>query len=149
MSWMSVSSIPSIEIGRWSRAIITWSAVRYLSGYATTRSDAHFGFGMSSIAAGAYLLVYFLGNLGMKTVTTPLLAIFGFRNVLDFALSPDGSRVVYRLDYDQNDVFELYSAPADGSAPQVKLNGPLVEDGRRRHGTSRHRRAGPGIARRG
>lgn len=42
------------------------------------------GFGMSSIAAGAYLLVYFLGNLGMKTVTTPLLAIFGFRNVLVF-----------------------------------------------------------------
>ena len=40
------------------------------------------GFGMSSIAAGAYLLVYFLGNLGMKTVTTPLLAIFGFRTVL-------------------------------------------------------------------
>lgn len=42
------------------------------------------GFGMSSIAAGTYLLVYFLGNLGMKTVTTPLLAMLGFRNVLVF-----------------------------------------------------------------
>ncbi|PDS77993.1 MFS transporter [Rhizobium sp. L43] len=40
------------------------------------------GFGLSSIAAGAYLLVYFLGNLGMKTVTTPLLRFFGFRTVL-------------------------------------------------------------------
>jgi MFS family permease len=40
------------------------------------------GFGLSSIAAGTYLLVYFLGNLGMKTVTTPLLALFGFRAVL-------------------------------------------------------------------
>jgi EmrB/QacA subfamily drug resistance transporter len=40
------------------------------------------GFGLSSIAAGTYLLVYFLGNLGMKVVTTPLLARFGFRNVL-------------------------------------------------------------------
>ncbi len=42
------------------------------------------GFGLSSIAAGTYLLVYFLGNLGMKTVTTPLLRLFGFRNVLFF-----------------------------------------------------------------
>ncbi|TCU40074.1 EmrB/QacA subfamily drug resistance transporter [Rhizobium azibense] len=40
------------------------------------------GFGLNSIAAGTYLLVYFLGNLGMKAVTTPLLAQFGFRNVL-------------------------------------------------------------------
>ncbi|KWV50773.1 MULTISPECIES: MFS transporter [Rhizobium] len=42
------------------------------------------GFGLSSIEAGAYLLVYFLGNLGMKVVTTPLLARFGFRVVLFF-----------------------------------------------------------------
>ncbi|WP_454849794.1 MFS transporter [Rhizobium binxianense] len=40
------------------------------------------GFGLSSIAAGTYLLVYFLGNLGMKAVTTPLLRRFGFRTVL-------------------------------------------------------------------
>jgi hypothetical protein len=39
------------------------------------------GFGLSSIEAGAYLLVYFLGNLGMKAVTTPLLARLGFRTV--------------------------------------------------------------------
>jgi EmrB/QacA subfamily drug resistance transporter len=42
------------------------------------------GFGLSSIEAGAYLLVYFLGNLGMKAVTTPLLARLGFRTVLCF-----------------------------------------------------------------
>jgi MFS family permease len=42
------------------------------------------GFGLSSIEAGIYLLVYFLGNLSMKTVTTPLLARFGFRTVLFF-----------------------------------------------------------------
>ncbi|KQV83300.1 MFS transporter [Rhizobium sp. Root1220] len=40
------------------------------------------GFGLSSIEAGAYLLVYFLGNLGMKAITTPLLAKLGFRTVL-------------------------------------------------------------------
>jgi Tol biopolymer transport system component len=44
-------------------------------------------------------------------------------------LSPDGSRVVYPSDADQNDVYELYSVPADGSAPPVKLNGPLVQGG--------------------
>lgn len=42
------------------------------------------GFGLSSIEAGAYLLVYFLGNLGMKVVTTRLLAGLGFRTVLVF-----------------------------------------------------------------
>jgi EmrB/QacA subfamily drug resistance transporter len=40
------------------------------------------GFGLSAIAAGGYLLVYFLGNLGMKAVTTPILRRFGFRTVL-------------------------------------------------------------------
>lgn len=40
------------------------------------------GFGYSPLEAGGYLLVYFLGNLGMKTVTTATLRAFGFRNVL-------------------------------------------------------------------
>lgn len=30
------------------------------------------------------ILAYFLGNLGMKTVTTPTLRRFGFRSVLVF-----------------------------------------------------------------
>lgn len=38
--------------------------------------------GRSAIAAGALLLPYFLGNLAMKTVTTPILNRFGFRRVL-------------------------------------------------------------------
>lgn len=40
------------------------------------------GFGLDAIAAGAYLLVYFAGNLAMKTVTTRILRRFGFRQVL-------------------------------------------------------------------
>jgi EmrB/QacA subfamily drug resistance transporter len=40
------------------------------------------GFGMSPIEAGVYVLVYFAGNLAMKSVTTPMLRRFGFRNVL-------------------------------------------------------------------
>jgi EmrB/QacA subfamily drug resistance transporter len=38
--------------------------------------------GMSALEAGGYLLVYFLGNLAMKTVTTPIVRTFGFRTVL-------------------------------------------------------------------
>ncbi len=46
-----------------------------------------------------------------------------------FLLSPDGARVVYRADQDQNDVFELYSVPIDRSTGPVKLNDPLVAEG--------------------
>ena len=40
------------------------------------------GFGFDPLAAGGLVLVYFLGNLLMKTVTTPILRRFGFRSIL-------------------------------------------------------------------
>lgn len=40
------------------------------------------GLGKDAVSAGAMLLPYFAANLGMKTVTTPLLQRFGFRQVL-------------------------------------------------------------------
>ena len=40
------------------------------------------GFGASAAQAGTMLLPYFLGNLLMKSATTPLLRRFGFRTVL-------------------------------------------------------------------
>lgn len=40
------------------------------------------GFGLDAIAAGGYLLVYFAGNLAMKSVTTRTLRRFGFRRML-------------------------------------------------------------------
>ncbi|MGV3549510.1 DHA2 family efflux MFS transporter permease subunit [Rhizobium sp.] len=40
------------------------------------------GFRYDAIRAGTYLLVYFAGNLAMKTVTTRTLRAFGFRRVL-------------------------------------------------------------------
>ncbi|TIO04825.1 DHA2 family efflux MFS transporter permease subunit [Mesorhizobium sp.] len=40
------------------------------------------GFGLRPVDAGMLILAYFLGNLGMKTVTTPTLRYFGFRSVL-------------------------------------------------------------------
>ena len=39
-------------------------------------------FGLSAWMAGLYVFAYFAGNLLMKTVTTPALRRFGFRNVL-------------------------------------------------------------------
>jgi EmrB/QacA subfamily drug resistance transporter len=40
------------------------------------------GFGLNAFAAGLLVLAYAAGNLGMKTVTTPVLKRFGFRNVM-------------------------------------------------------------------
>lgn len=40
------------------------------------------GFGRSPVAAGALLLVLFVGNLGIKPFTTPLMRRIGFRRVL-------------------------------------------------------------------
>jgi EmrB/QacA subfamily drug resistance transporter len=40
------------------------------------------GFGLNPVEAGLYILAYFFGNLGMKSITTPTLRRFGFRNVL-------------------------------------------------------------------
>ncbi len=40
------------------------------------------GLGQGAVAAGAMLLPYFVGNLAMKSVTTPILRRFGFRRVL-------------------------------------------------------------------
>jgi EmrB/QacA subfamily drug resistance transporter len=40
------------------------------------------GFGASPFAAGVMLLVYMAGNLAMKSVTTPILHRFGFRDVI-------------------------------------------------------------------
>lgn len=40
------------------------------------------GFGFDALQTGHLILVYFLGNLMMKSVTTPLLRILGFRRLL-------------------------------------------------------------------
>src|SRR6185436_15352774 len=45
------------------------------------------------------------------------------------AISPDGTRVVYRQYQGHTDQTELYSVPIDGSASAVKLSGPMSGDG--------------------
>ena len=42
--------------------------------------------------------------------------------------SADGTRVVYSIDQDTDEVFELYSVPADGSATPQRLNAPFAPD---------------------
>ena len=40
------------------------------------------GFGLDAFRAGGLVVAYFIGNLLMKTITTPTLRLFGFRSVL-------------------------------------------------------------------
>lgn len=47
----------------------------------------------------------------------------------DCALDPSGTRVLFRGDLEAAGRFELFSAPVDGSAPRVRLNGPLASGG--------------------
>src|SRR5688572_11745968 len=42
-----------------------------------------------------------------------------------FRFAPDGTRAIYLADQDTDGVVELYSAPAAGGSPPVKLNPPL------------------------
>lgn len=49
-------------------------------------------------------------------------------DVLDFAISADGTRVVYRADALTDEVFELFSVPIAGGTA-LRLNGPLVSGG--------------------
>ena len=42
-------------------------------------------------------------------------------DVTRFELTSDGSRIVYRADQEQDEVFELWSAPVDGSAAPIRL----------------------------
>ncbi len=37
-------------------------------------------------------------------------------SVVEFRITPDGSRVVYRADQDVDNVFELYSVPVQGGS---------------------------------
>jgi Tol biopolymer transport system component len=49
-------------------------------------------------------------------------------SVVEFQITPDSSRVVYRSDQDTDNVFELYSVPVQGGTV-TKLNPPLVAGG--------------------
>lgn len=49
-------------------------------------------------------------------------------NVTSFAFRSDSSRVVFRGDLSQDEVFELYSAPISGTG-RTTLSGPLVAGG--------------------
>ncbi len=57
-------------------------------------------------------------------------ALIAGGDVVNLAISPDSSRVIYRADQQTDDVVELYSVPIAGpAAAGVKLNGALVAGG--------------------
>ena len=53
----------------------------------------------------------------------------GAGDVTAYAIDASGERVVYRADQTVDDQFELFGAPADGSAPAVRLCGTLPSGG--------------------
>ena len=62
-------------------------------------------------------------------ISGPMTALGFGGDVIGAKFSPDGARAVFSSDADQDNLFELYSVPTDGSAPPVKLNSPVVSGG--------------------
>ena len=58
-----------------------------------------------------------------------ILTSYSITEAPGYVISPDGSTVVYLADQEQNERFELYRVPIDGSAAPVKLSGALVTSG--------------------
>jgi hypothetical protein len=51
-----------------------------------------------------------------------------FGDVVSYQITPDGSRVIYLADPQVSNKYELFSVPADGSAPPVRLHDELLPD---------------------
>ena len=64
-------------------------------------------------------------NTSVVKLNAPLAANGDVNSV---QISPDSSRVVYRVDQEADEVYELYSVPIGGGSA-VKLNAPLVANG--------------------
>lgn len=92
MTWRYLRVAPQPIVGLGVLQVRTFSMTTIGAGmaYRTVVSATPFlvplllqlGLGMSAAAAGLRLLVYFAGNLAMKTVTTPILRLAGFRAIL-------------------------------------------------------------------
>ncbi len=50
-------------------------------------------------------------------------------DVRTYSFDPSGTRMVYVADQESDEIFELFSAPANGSAPAIRLSGDLVSGG--------------------
>ncbi|MFT3906227.1 MAG: MFS transporter [Steroidobacteraceae bacterium] len=77
---LSVVSVPTFRVMALTAGVafrITTNATPYLLPLLF-----QIGFGLNALAAGSFVLVYFVGNLGIKPLTTPILKYFGFRKVL-------------------------------------------------------------------
>lgn len=86
-----------------------------------------FALSVWSLGASAQVVVPSSGPQVVKLSGT--LAQPGSSDVLDFLLSPDGARVLYRSDQLVDNFYDLFSTPADGSTATVMLNDPLVAGG--------------------
>jgi hypothetical protein len=60
---------------------------------------------------------------GPSTEATPLVSgiVVANSDVRSLAFTPDGAKIVFRADLSENEQFDLYSVPADGSAIQDRI----------------------------
>jgi Tol biopolymer transport system component len=65
---------------------------------------------------------------GVPTKVSGALVSGGDVSSTSSVFSPDSSRIVYRADQDQDNIFELYSVPSAGGS-SVKISGPMVSAG--------------------
>jgi Tol biopolymer transport system component len=83
-------------------------------------------FSCTALAASLFLTVSAQSEVTTIKLNGPLVE---GGNVDDYLFSPDSQRVVYVADQGKDEVWELYSAPMDGSSAAVKLNADLTENG--------------------
>jgi len=82
-------------------------------------------------AAGDHILCYTreLLSVPLRRGAAPIRLAPAAGDVLEYRLTPDRRRLVYRDDSETPDMIELYSVPVDGAQPPVKLNPQLVPGG--------------------
>lgn len=88
--WLRRASAPLLDLTTLKSRTFAASEVKFGATIRLAINSAPFllplmfqvGFGLDALEAGSLVLVYFLGNLVMKAVTTPLLRRFGFRSIL-------------------------------------------------------------------
>src|SRR5262249_95674 len=129
---------PTLELSLWSVASDGSSAPLLLdSGQFTSvfsiriaASGARAVFAAQSVASGPFELYSVPLDASAPAVRLhPPLASNRPVQSDSYALTADSTRVLYVADQDADDVFELWSAPIDGSSAPVKLNGALVAGG--------------------
>lgn len=71
-----------------------------------------------------------LASTGDVLLNTPFnLALNAAAGVIDFKISPDSSKVLYRANQDNGAIYDIYTVNLDGTGVRTKVNGSIVLGG--------------------